>query len=288
MSATTTCGGKGNRSGIASWVRWATPCLVVVEVVAWLGGRLSGDVALALFVAFEVILTAVIVLTAVRSGRRGAAQGPMAAVAAGLDAVLPRRASALVSAELRMMRSLWLVIARRLDVSAPGDVPIPYAKGRLGVQGLLGFAAGGELVAADLLIPWENLGSWGWLRWLVLGLSAYGLLWVAAWVAAEHTHPHLVTDTALVLRTGPWVVATIPWTDLVSVTARDRWARDDARLTLDAPMSGTNLDLETSGPVARRSPFGRTKGHYRRLSLSVDDPVAAAVLLSDRCPDPAR
>ena len=79
---------------------------------------------------------------------------------------------------------------------------ICYARGRLPVGLVFAGLAVVELVAVDLLVPWERLGGFAWLRLVVLPASAYGVVWVALWMVAERTRPHLVTDEGLVLRWG--------------------------------------------------------------------------------------
>lgn len=70
------------------------------------------------------------------------------------------------------------------------------------------------------LVPWDRMGSWGGLRWVALGLGAYGVLWVIMWVCAERAHPHYVSSTELVLRSGPMTIMRIPLAHVVKVAKR--------------------------------------------------------------------
>jgi hypothetical protein len=180
----------------------------------------------------------------------------------------------LVFGEIRLFEAVWQLLTGRRDLR-PGEVGIGYARGRLVVE--LVFAAGAliELVAVDLLVPWERLGSFGWLRLLLLVASLYGVLWIVLLMAAERTRPHLVTDVALVLRWGHLPIVTVPWDLVATATLRRRYSADDDRLTLDVPLQGTNLHIELREPIDARVPFKRARRQVTGISLAVDDPDAA-------------
>lgn len=202
----------------------------------------------------------------------------------GLQAVVPPLAAAVVVGEFRMARGLALAMLRRIDRRSPDDVPIPYATGRALLPGVFFVVSLIELVAVDLLVPWHRLGPAYGLRWVVLIISIYGLIWLAAWHAGERSHPHLATRDGLVLRTGALVVAAeIPWGQIESVALNNRFVPDDARVTLDAPMVTPGLDIDLNAPVPTRR-FWRRGPDSAAFSLAVDDSAAALAVIQERLP----
>ena len=141
-----------------------------------------------------------------------------------------------------------------------------------------------ELVVVDVFVPWDRLGAWAWVRYVVLAASVYGVLWILAWMAGERTRPHLVTDAGLVLRWGHLALATVPWDDISQVRVNRRYTDDETRLTHDVPLQGTNLDIELSGPLEVRMPFRRRVRMVTGISLGVDDPAAAQEAIRARLP----
>jgi hypothetical protein len=196
---------------------------------------------------------------------------------------MPGPAVFLLFGELRLFEAIWQLTTGRRDVH-PGQVGIGYARGRLVVE--LVFVAGAliELVAVDLLVPWDRLGDYDWLRIVVLLASLYGVIWIALWMISERTRPHLATDDALVLRWGHLPIATVPWTIIREVREHRRYTADDARLSHDIPLQGTNLDIELSEPLDARIPFRRRHRQVTGISLGVDDPDTAAAVIRGRIP----
>ena len=196
---------------------------------------------------------------------------------------VPGPVAFLVFGELRLFEAIWQLATGRRDVR-DDEVGIGYARGRLPVELVFAAVAVIELVAVDLLVPWELLGSFAWLRLAVLLASAYGILWIALWMVAERTRPHLVTDDALVLRWGHLPIATVPWELIAEVREHKRYSADESRLTHDVPLQGTNLDIELHAPMDARIPFKRRRRAVTGISLGVDDPVAAAGMIAARIP----
>lgn len=194
---------------------------------------------------------------------------------------VPGPAAFLVFGELRLFEAVWQLVTRRYDIRGD-EAGIGYAKGRLPVELAFGTAALIELVAVDLLVPWELLGDYAWLRLVVLVASAYGVLWIVVWMAAERTRPHLVTPEGLVLRWGHLPIVSVPWTAIADVRVNRRYSADEARLTHDVPLQGTNLDLELHEPITARIPFKRQHKEVTGISLGVDDPEQAAHLIRSR------
>lgn len=188
---------------------------------------------------------------------------------------LGRPVAFLVFGELRLIASIGQLATGRRDVR-DGEVGIGYARGRLVVELVFLAAMLVELVAVDLLVPWERLGSFAVLRWVLLVASVYGLLWVAIWMSGERIRPYLATENGLILRWGHLPIAEVPWTSVAAVTVNRRYTADEARLTLDIPLQGTNLDIELLEAVEAGVPFKRRRRPVLGISLGVDDPAEAA------------
>jgi hypothetical protein len=188
-----------------------------------------------------------------------------------------------VFGEIRLFQAIWQVTTGRRDVQ-PGEAGIGYARGRLFTELAFVLLSVAEMVAVHLLVPWDSLGPVAWLRTPLLLVSAYGVVWIALWMVAERTRPHLVTDEGLVLRWGHLPIATVPWELIAEVRERKRYSADESRLTHDIPLQGTNLDIELHTPMDARIPFKRRRRNVSGISLGVDDPAAAATLIRARIP----
>jgi hypothetical protein len=192
-----------------------------------------------------------------------------------------RPAAFVLLGELRLLATVTQLAAGRRDVRDDEDA-IGYARGRLAVELVFAGLAVLELVAVDILVPWDRLGSWSGLRWVLMIASAYGVLWIALWMAGERTRPYLATADGLVLRWGHLPVAEIPWHAVESVRVHRRYTADPERLTLDVPLQGTNLDIQLEHPVSAGVPFRRRRREVTAISLGVDEPEEAAALIASR------
>lgn len=184
-----------------------------------------------------------------------------------------RRMAAVVLLEVAQVRGLWLLALRRTHRESPGDVTLPYAAGRGSIYLMIVAVCLVELIAVHLMVPWHRLGTWAWLQWLMFALSAYGVLWILAWWAAQRTHPHLLTGDELVLRSAARVVLRVPLSAISVATPRRRGYGTEGRLMLGGLGGGTNLDVELVSPV---SGSGRRAQEYAAISLEVDDAAVGA------------
>lgn len=262
---------------MATLSRRATVTVLAIELVLLVTGRVSLGTAVAVLLAVEVAVGAVILVVAWRAARTH----PGNRLAAAVRAVLPRPVAALALVEVRQLRSLWLLVRGRVDTEGRRDRPIPYAAGRGGIYLMIGAACGIELVVVHVAVPWERLGGWSWLQWLALALSAYGVLWLLSWWAAQRTHPHLLTPEEVVLRNGTVVSLRIPLGHVAAVTPRRRGLEVPDRLMLGGPGGATNLDIELRTPVTWRSPTGRRTRQVTAVSIEVDDAALASEWLAE-------
>lgn len=190
------------------WVRWLPFVVVAVQATLYLTGVLTLAQAAILLLALEALLAVVVLgefLLLARAYRRSHQAGATRVEAFGdaLEAVLPRPVAFLVRQEVRMLGALIDGIRRRRD-AAPGDRLLTYG-GRL--RGILGFMIGitiFELAIVEFLVPWT------WLRWTLLILGVYGLIWVLGFAASAYTRPHLLDSGRLRLRMTTYADITVP------------------------------------------------------------------------------
>lgn len=262
--------------------------VVVIDATLLATGVIGPATALALFLAVEVPLGAVVVGGYVRRYRehRGGADGRRDALRA-LAADDPYLR--MIGAEARTLASLGRWIARRPDVPA-GATAIGYSRGTLGMPIAMAAAALIELVAIHLLVPWPTV------RLVLDLLGAYALIVVLGWLAGRIVRPHLVMGGELILRSGPHVCARVPL-DAVTAVRRDRrlsptsagidtagGAEGDAARVLALPgPDGTSVTLVLDRSVEAAVPglpwAGPGVREVSEVRLHVDEPDEACRLL---------
>ena len=264
--------------------------VVVIDATLLATGVIGPATALALFLAVEIPLFALAVGDYVRRYRhhRAGAHNRRDALRA-LAAADPFLR--MMAAEARTFASLGRWIARRPDVPA-GAVAIGYSRGTLGIPVALSVAAGIELVAVHLLIPWPAV------RLVLDLLGVYALLMILGLLAGRIVRPHLIVGGELVLRSGPHVCARVPL-DAIARVRLDRHLgsggaevidddnNDDnnAVLSLAGP-DGTSVSLDLTRAVAASVPsYPWSAPELRQLCsirLHVDDPDSAVALIRAR------
>lgn len=253
-----------------------TVAVLLVDVVLYASGVLSGRQALLLTVCVEVPCSVAVAGATAVAFRRLRAEGlSRRAACERLFGTTPVR---LATAEARTLRAFWLAARRRTD--PPTGVRLPYGRGLAGTVAAFLVVTAVETVALHLLVPIT------WLRDLLLVLGLYCLVPVLGLVLSRTTYPHHVTGGRLHLRSGVQEVLTLDLRDVAQVVVRRRigavglWPSiADGALNLPS-LDGTSLDLELSRPVTAPGLRGRARGTaVQRISLYVDDPDGAATLL---------
>ncbi|MFG2075463.1 hypothetical protein [Nonomuraea maritima] len=183
--------------------------------------------------------------------------------------------------ELAGLASVGLWIVRRRHGVSDGATAVTYAKEQAFPMGLMLFAMAVETVVVDLLLV--SIGAPDWLRYGVLLLDAYGLLWGLATAAACATRPHVVTPTELRIRYGAYLDARVPRDRVASVRAGRTYNESgmvtvkDGRLTV-AVSSQTNVTVELTGPVTVTRPLGG-RAEITSVRFFADDPQRAVAAL---------
>ena len=129
--------------------------------------------------------------------------------------------------EINLYRSLFRLLARRPAVPA-GATPVPY----VGAVSLLlwAFVVGSavELVALHLVLPWESV------RLVADIVGLWGLLWMLGLTASHYVYPHVLDDTAMVLRAGHTDIVVVPWAAVERLSTRERSVDSSRSPQLDA------------------------------------------------------
>lgn len=188
--------------------------------------------------------------------------------------------------EAAMWSSLFRWVLRRPPSYPPGTRTFSY----LGVVKpiLIAFIvlSAVEIPIFDLIV--SRLVPWSPARWIVLGLGAYGLIWMLGLFAMLRLHPHELGEAGIRIRNGIGVDVTIPWTDIAAVHGRYRSLPSSKGVQVEHDNDGPIVNLGTGGQtsvdIVLREPssLDLPKGPSeptRRVRLYADDKdgfVAAA------------
>ncbi|HZM77905.1 MAG TPA: hypothetical protein VFC19_19475 [Candidatus Limnocylindrales bacterium] len=263
------------------WLRWLPFAIVLVEAVLLATGVLTLGQAAVLLLILEVLLAVAIVgefaalLRAYRRARRAEA-GRAAAFSAALDAVLPPPLAYLVRQEFRMFSAVYGALRRRRRVR-PDEEVVTYG-GQLRTL-LIGMVAVSiiEVVVVELLVPWD------WLRWTLVILGAYGLLWVLGFASSIYTSPHSVARDALHLRFALFAEVAVPMSNVASVSQSLSGSHKKLVEAGDGALSlsvfGTSNVLVILEPAVELD-VGRSGRHVvDRVRFYADDPAHAVATI---------
>ncbi|MCP3799652.1 hypothetical protein NLX83_10325 [Allokutzneria sp. A3M-2-11 16] len=102
-------------------------------------------------------------------------------------------------------RSLFLLLRGRKDVPE-GGTAVRYSGESTTVLIALLVASLIEIVAVEFLVPWATV------RWILLVLSVYGVVWLVGYMATLITRPHVIGPENLLLRNGSQAEHAFPLT----------------------------------------------------------------------------
>jgi hypothetical protein len=206
----------------------------------------------------------------VRTARAARDQGPIGSIETGLrTARIPAPVAGVLAGEIAVVVLALTGWFRRPE---PGAMSM-RSTGWMIVPWLLGFLLVGETVASHLLLAsWSPVAAW-----IATAGSAYLVLWVIADAQAIRLHPVAVSGQVLHVRLGVRWRATIPLTEIVSVTEIATVPEGALNLALFEPTVLVTL----RAPVAVRGLFGKRR-LADRLALTIDDPEAFAVAAGAR------
>jgi hypothetical protein len=269
--------------------RWLVVVIPVVDVALVLTGVLDLRTGVVVGAALELVLVLVVLAEArvfrrAYTGARAEGLARPDAVCAGMRAVWPPVVVALVEAEIGLWQSLWWGVRRRRDVR-PGELPVSYGdRFTVMLWAICGLGAL-ELVVVHLLTA-----QWPVVRWSLLALGVYALLWVVGFGLSLRQRPHLLRADELVLRFGHVRSVRVPLNRLASVTTGAAGHTRNLELDGDSMamsvMGDTNVELRFFPPV-EVDVAGRIR-ELARIRCYADGPREAASALRasalDRAP----
>lgn len=177
-------------------------------------------------------------------------------------------------------------IRRRPEHGPAGTLVAPYVEiVRMTIMIWIG-ASAVEMVIVHLVIPWA------WVRWPLLIVSLWGLIWMLGYLAGLIVYPHLVEPTRLRVRCGHTIDVTVPIEMIENVrthtesrpTSRTVQLVDDDQRLVIAMSSQANVHVTLAGPLTADLPAGRYT--FSRLSFWADDPAAVVRHLRELVADP--
>ncbi len=178
----------------------------------------------------------------------------------------------LVRHEFHILVALFRWVTRRPDV-ARGDTAIHYGDSvRIVMIGLIVVSAI-EVVVMELVVPWPTI------RFVLLVLGIYGLVWMVGFAAAVWIRPHTIGPRGLRLRYGYRADVTIPIEKLASAREHLKGSHQKTLEHADgtvavAVMGVTNVCVELREPYD--VDLGRSGIHrISRVRFRADDPATA-------------
>jgi hypothetical protein len=186
-----------------------------------------------------------------------------------------------VAYESAMWRSLFRWILRR-------PTPLPAGTEAFGYVGVIRpimvvfiVLSAVEIPIFDLII--SRLVPWEPARWIALGLSVYGFIWMLGALAMVTLHPHLVGGSGIRVRNGFAVDLTIPWDSIAAVHGRYRSLPSSRGVQVEhddhgpivnlGAASQTSVDITLREPTSLPLPKGPSEP-TTRVRIYVDDPAA--------------
>lgn len=248
-------------------LRWSLPVVLLVEAALVWFGELGIGGAILVVAVFEVVLLLVgiggllLVVRRYRGGRRDGLDA-WSALEGGLSLVLPRPVAKLAVSEPR----LFLCLGRwAFGRSGSGEAEFGYGNGSP-----LGMLIVMVLLTAPVeVVFWELLVPWAWLRWALLALSVYSILWLLGLYASRVTLPHRMEEEGLRLRQGLFAEAFVPYAEVEGIEKKRR----------KSPKGGDGLQSSPDGKAAYMAVNGNVD-----LALALRNPLSVRGFLRDTGP----
>lgn len=196
------------------------PLVVLIELFFVVSGLLSPELTVCLVLLTEVTAFALVgsfLVSFFGSLKRKMTEGKTlsTAVREELESVIPRTLLVMVQGEIGVISAIVRFAAGRFDIPESSK-PIGYGADFRKMGIVLFFVALLEIILADLacasLFPDQVV-----LRFVILAVSVYALLWVVGLSLASRVYPHYITDKAVVFRYCSYRSVEIPLSDISSV-----------------------------------------------------------------------
>ncbi|MDQ2806207.1 MAG: hypothetical protein M3Z04_04695 [Chloroflexota bacterium] len=267
-------------------LKWLFPLVLITDIVLVWAQVLDTRTALIVGGTLEVLaflLGLRAVGAALLAYRRNRAAGlhMEAALEDGLTILFPRKIARLVAMEPR----IYVCLYRFLRRSPPAaDEFAYYRRSMMGaVVALIFLTAPFEVLAYELLIPWAGV------RWALLALTLYSMLWLLGFYASLRTLPYRLAADGLQLHYGLVAEGTVPYAALADATLERRKApqgREGLQTSRDGALylaigGRTDLTLRLHTPVIIQGLF-QPQPPATVLHLAADDPAALVAALRAR------
>jgi len=175
----------------------------------------------------------------------------------------------------RYEAGIWHSLYRWLRGRAtdPDAAPFGYASQVTPLLFAFIFLSAIEIPIVSLLVPWPPL------RYGLLVLGIWGVLWMLGLLASLRTNPHAVSESGLRLRSGFQLDTSIPWEAISTIRLRRSSAHRKLRIEHDqtrasVALQGTsNVEIDFREPVAVRFLDGR-RASVDTIHCYADSPTA--------------
>ncbi len=263
--------------------------LPAVLLIEGLGLAMAGASPAATAVRFATaagleVLLLVLAIRTLRQTRALLGHWPEDRIATAFSAFVPARAARLMALELVMLGSALHFLVGGYRQEAPEGFTHHREAALRAILPALPLMIPGDFLLTSTLLK----GMAPWLRWLLHGSSAYGVLWLVGFYATLKARPHQLQDGRLELHLGLLKSATLPASLVLSASPMpsfdDDWARHGYLKGVEKLVAKGNtiLELRLSAPVQVMGLLGPGRP-TDRLAVSVDDPSAFLVALGRPC-----
>ena len=189
-----------------------------------------------------------------------------------------RRASTFERGIYSSLARWWL---RRPDHGAAGSIAIPYVGLVRSTMWLWIWGSALEMVIVHLVVPWP------WVRWPLLIVSLWGLLWMLGLLGSQVAHPHLIEGRILRVRSGHTIDVRIPLDSITHLSTTQRSLEKSRVVQIlsehlnIAVSSQVNIHLTLEAPMVAQLPGGAYT--FTAISFWADDSSTAAREIRHAC-----
>jgi membrane protein YdbS with pleckstrin-like domain len=262
-------------------LKWSLPALILVNVALVWSGILEAGTAIMVGAALELLVALIAmrqVVVAIRRYRRDRAAGLdiETAVEDGIAVIFPRTLARLVALEPRIWIALVKWAFRRRPL-APNEFTYHKRSAMGAFLALVLLTLPVELLLYEILIPWPIV------RWILLVVSVYAVIWMLGLFASLRVLPYRLDADGLRIRYGVLADGFVPYTLISAIELQRRKSPDQEGLRLVAEEDAaylsaggrTDITLHLREPIVLR---GLLKSHPPVLTihLAADKPDALA------------
>ncbi len=267
-------------------LKWFFPLVLLADILLVWTQVLDTRTALIVDGTLEALgfllgLRAVIAALLAYRRNRAAGLNMEAALEEGLTLLFPRKIARLVAMEPRIYVCLYHFLHHRPPTA---DEFAYHRRSMMGaIVALIFLTAPFEVLAYELLIPWAGV------RWALLALTVYSMLWLLGFYASLRTLPYRLAADGLQLHYGLVAEGIVPYTALADATLERRKApqgREGLQTSRDSALylavgGRTDLTLRLHTPVIIQGLF-QAQPPATVLHLAADDPAALVAALRVR------